>query len=54
MKNEASSKREPTKSALVTAGLVSGLLISFGWAAATAPAEHKGLEVEELGFVPEA
>lgn len=54
MKNEASSKREPTKSALVTAGLVSGLLISYGWAAATAPAEHKGLEVEELGFVPEA
>lgn len=55
MKNEASSKRDPKKSAtLVTAGLVSGLLISYGWAAATVPSEHKGLEVEELGFVPEA
>lgn len=55
MKKDARSKRETTRSAgLVTAGLFSGLLISYGWAAATAPTEHKGLEVEELGFVPEA
>lgn len=52
---QASSKRDPIKSAaLVTAGLVSALLIGYGWAAATVPAEHKGLEVEALGFVPEA
>lgn len=33
-------------------GLVTGLLINFGWAGIMAPSEHKGLEVEELGFVP--
>lgn len=37
---------------LLTAGLLSGLLVSYGWAAVTAPTEHQGLEVEELGFVP--
>lgn len=33
-------------------GVASGLLMSMGWAAVTAPTEHKGLEVEELGVVP--
>jgi quercetin dioxygenase-like cupin family protein len=32
-------------------GLLSGLLVSYGWAAVNAPTEHKGLEVETLGFV---
>lgn len=37
---------------LLTAGLISGLLVSYGWAGISAPTEHKGLEVEELGHVP--
>lgn len=39
--------------ALVSAGLVCGFLMSYGWAAMVAPTEHKGLKVEKLGFVPE-
>lgn len=42
----------PRAAGLLSAGLVSGLLVSYGWAAMTAPTEHQGLEVEELGFVP--
>ena len=38
---------------LVSIGLVCGLMVSYGWAAAMHPTEHKGLEVEKLGFVPE-
>ena len=38
--------------AMVSIGLVGGLLISYGWAAMAPPTEHKGLEVEVLGFVP--
>jgi len=38
--------------AMVLIGLVGGLLISYGWAAMAPPTEHKGLEVEVLGFVP--
>ena len=38
---------------LVGLGLACGLLMSYGWAAMTAPTEHKGLKVEKLGFVPE-
>jgi quercetin dioxygenase-like cupin family protein len=38
---------------LVSIGLIGGLLISYGWAAMAPPTEHKGLEVEVLGFVPE-
>ncbi len=38
---------------LVSVGLVCGFLVSYGWAAMTPPTEHKGLEAEKLGFVPE-
>lgn len=34
-------------------GLLSGSLVGYGWAAASAPTEHQGLTVEQLGFVPE-
>ena len=37
----------------VSIGLLFGFLVSHGWAAMTPPAEHKGLKVEKLGFVPE-
>ena len=43
-------KIKPT--GLVFIGLIGGLLISYGWAAMAPPTEHKGLEVEVLGFVP--
>ncbi len=38
---------------LVSIGLVCGFLGSYSWATMTPPTEHKGLEVEQLGFVPE-
>jgi quercetin dioxygenase-like cupin family protein len=38
---------------LVSVGLICGFLGSYGWAAMAPPTEHKGLEVEVLGFVPE-
>ena len=38
---------------LVSIGLICGFLVSHGWAAMAPPTEHKGLEVEVLGFVPE-
>jgi quercetin dioxygenase-like cupin family protein len=38
---------------LVSVGLVCGFLVSYGWAAIAPPTEHKGLEVEVLGSVPE-
>ncbi len=38
---------------LVSIGLVCGFLVSYGWAAMAPPTEHKGLDVEKLGFVPE-
>lgn len=38
---------------LVSIGLVCGFLVSYGWAAMTPPTEHKDLQVEKLGFVPE-
>ncbi len=38
---------------LLAAGLVCGLLVSYGWAGMPFPTEHKGLKVEVLGFVPE-
>lgn len=34
-------------------GLLSGSIVSYGWTMVSPPIEHKGLEVEELGFVPE-
>lgn len=37
---------------LVGIGLACGLLMSYGWAAMSAPTEHKGLKVEKLGVVP--
>lgn len=37
---------------LVAIGLMSGLLMSYGWAAMVPPTEHKGLKVEKLGAVP--
>jgi quercetin dioxygenase-like cupin family protein len=37
---------------LLSTGLVSGLLVGYGWASVSPPTEHKGLEVEELGYVP--
>ena len=37
---------------LLFVGLICGFLASYGWAAMTPPTEHKGLEVEQLGFVP--
>lgn len=39
--------------ALLSVGLLSGLLVSYGWATVSPPSEHKGLNVETLGFVPE-
>ncbi len=38
---------------LVSIGLVCGILASYSWATMTPPSEHKGLKVEQLGFVPE-
>jgi quercetin dioxygenase-like cupin family protein len=38
---------------LISIGLICGFLGSYGWAAMAPPTEHKGLEVEVLGFVPE-
>ena len=38
---------------LVSIGLICGFLVSHGWAAMAPPTEHKGLQVEKLGFVPE-
>ena len=38
---------------LIFIGLIGGLLGSYGWAAMAPPTEHKGLQVEKLGFVPE-
>ena len=38
---------------LLSIGLICGFLVSYGWAAMAPPTEHKGLEVEVLGFVPE-
>ena len=39
-------------SLILSIGLVCGFLVSYSWAALSPPTEHKGLEVEELGFVP--
>ncbi|HSS63789.1 MAG TPA: cupin domain-containing protein [Gammaproteobacteria bacterium] len=51
----ARSRREAVikATALVGVGLAFGFLMSQGWAAMMAPTEHKGLEVEKLGYVPE-
>jgi quercetin dioxygenase-like cupin family protein len=38
---------------LLVTGLACGLLVSYGWAGMPFPTEHKGLEVDVLGFVPE-
>lgn len=38
---------------LVSIGLICGFLVSYSWAAMAPPTEHKGLQVEMLGFVPE-
>ena len=38
---------------LVSIGLICGFLVNYGWAVMAPPTEHKGLEVEVLGFVPE-
>jgi quercetin dioxygenase-like cupin family protein len=46
-------KQVKGKLVLVSIGLVSGLLVSYGWAAVAHPTEHIGLEVEKLGFVSE-
>jgi quercetin dioxygenase-like cupin family protein len=46
----------PTKiksTGLVSFGLICGFLVSYSWAAMVPPTEHRGLEVEKLGFVPE-
>lgn len=48
----ASSGGAARSAGLLTLGVLSGLLFGYGWAAMPAPDEHKGLEVEELGFVP--
>jgi len=54
LKNTAKAlrRRATQTTGLLSVGLVSGLLISYGWASMPAPTEHKGLEVEVLGFVP--
>lgn len=39
--------------ALLSVGLLSGVLVSYGWATVSPPSEHKGLKVDTLGFVPE-
>jgi quercetin dioxygenase-like cupin family protein len=38
---------------LISIGLICGFLVSYSWAAMAPPTEHKGLEVEVLGFVPQ-
>jgi len=38
----------------VAAGLVCGVLVSYGWAAMNPPTEHKGLEVQGLGAIDQA
>lgn len=38
---------------LLSVGLLFGVLVSYGWATVAPPSEHKGLQVETLGFVPE-
>lgn len=38
---------------LLFTGLLCGLVVSYGWAAIAPPTEHKGLQVEKLGLVPE-
>ena len=37
---------------LISIGLICGFLGSHGWAAIAPPTEHKGLKVDQLGFVP--
>ncbi|MDX1572171.1 MAG: cupin domain-containing protein [Xanthomonadales bacterium] len=37
---------------ILSIGLVCGFLVNYSWATLSPPTEHKGLEVEELGFVP--
>jgi quercetin dioxygenase-like cupin family protein len=39
--------------AILSLGLAGGFLISIAWANIPAPTEHKGLEVETLGVIPE-
>ena len=54
LKSIAQSRRTDKLKAvgLVGIGLTCGLLMSYGWAAMSAPTEHKGLKVEQLGVVP--
>ena len=53
-KNVNESREVRIKSTgLIAIGLIGGILFSYGWAAMSPPTEHKGLEVEVLGFVPE-
>ena len=37
---------------LISIGLICGFLGSHGWAAIAPPTEHKGLKVDQLGYVP--
>lgn len=37
---------------LIFIGPICGFLGSYGWAAMAPPTEHKGLQIEKLGFVP--
>ena len=45
-------KNRSKSAGLVAAGFLAGSLISYGWAAVSAPTEHAGLKVEKLGVVP--
>lgn len=37
---------------ILSVGITAGTIGELSWAQGNAPAEHKGLEVEQLGFVP--
>ena len=54
LKNTVNAPRETSirSIGLISIGLICGILGSYGWAALSPPTEHKGLEVEQLGFVP--
>lgn len=53
MKSRYQRSERIRAAALVSIGLVCGILASYSWATMTPPSEHKGLKVEQLGFVPE-
>lgn len=53
MKSRYQGSERIRATGLVSIGLVCGILASYSWATMMPPSEHKGLKVEQLGFVPE-